>query len=168
MADTPTTPPTPPTPPRRKATTGPRKTTRATPPKVKAPATELTGAAAAVKTPSTRKAPAKRKTATRKPAATAATRAKTAAKSATSKVSTTASKAARTVAGTASSARQSVAQSKPVQLVSDTRDKMGDRNFFAALLGGAAAIGAAVGGLFYALRDGHPDKPTNTPPKPDA
>ena len=140
MADTPKTP----TPPRRKASTTPRKSTRSTPPK--APSAAKPATTAATKPPVKRatKAPA------RKPAApkSTATKAKAAVKSTATKVGTT-----------ASSVKQSVAQSSPAQLVSETRDMMGDRNFFAALIGGAAAIGAAIGGIFYALRDGNPEGP---------
>ena len=31
---------------------------------------------------------------------------------------------------------------------------MGDRNFFASVIGGVAAIGAAVAGIFYAVKKG--------------
>jgi hypothetical protein len=79
------------------------------------------------------------------------------ARSAATKAGDSARSAASRVADGAASARQSVAQSTPVQKVADTRERMGDRNFFAAILGGAAAIGAAIGGIFYALRDGNPD-----------
>jgi uncharacterized membrane protein YebE (DUF533 family) len=33
---------------------------------------------------------------------------------------------------------------------------MGNRNFFAAVVGGVAAIGAAAGGVFYAVKSGKP------------
>ncbi|MBN2971638.1 hypothetical protein JW805_06365 [Roseomonas aeriglobus] len=171
MADTPKTPA---PPPRRKAATGTRKTTRtATPRATKTPAAakdEGETAATAAPKPA-RKAPAKRAstgssrrtTAAAKP--TAATSATTAAKSAATKVSRQATKAAETVSDAASSARRSVAQSAPAQKVSETRDKMGDRNFFAALIGGAAAIAATVGGILYAVRDG---KPVSAKDKTDA
>lgn len=159
MADTPKTPA---PPPRRKSATGPRKTTRtATPRATKAPAGAKDEGEVAAPKPA-RKAPSKRAstgssrrtTAAAKP--TAATRATTAAKSAATKVSRRASKAAETVSDAATSARRSVAQSASAQKVSDTREKMGDRNFFAALIGGAAAIAATVGGILYAVREGKP------------
>lgn len=62
--------------------------------------------------------------------------------------------AAAKVSSVAQSAAQTVSESAPVQFVADTRERMGDRNFFATLIGGVAAIGAAVAGIFYAVQKG--------------
>lgn len=135
MTDTPKTP----APPRRKAGSTARKSTRVATSKV-------AGEGKAVKPATAAKAPAKRTVTAKKPAA----RRTPAAKKTPSRVE---------------AAKQAVSHSAPVQLVSETREAMGDRNFFAAILGGVAAIGAAVAGVVYALREGNPDNPDKTPGK---
>jgi hypothetical protein len=60
-------------------------------------------------------------------------------------------KRTRTASAT-STAKRAVTNSAPAKLVTDTRDKMGDRNFFAALIGGVAAFGAALTGIILATR----------------
>ena len=57
---------------------------------------------------------------------------------------------------------KSVTDSAPAQFVADTRERMGDRNFFASLIGGVAAVGAAVAGVLFALQKGQ-GKPTDAP-----
>lgn len=155
MADTPT----PPAPPRRKASATPRKSTRGTPPKPAAPANEEAGGAAeassdapAAKTRKPRAprqaaaaAPAARKPRTPKAPAAATTRARRTVKPATD-----------TVGETAKSTRKAVTGSAPAKYAVDTKRRLGTRNFVAAVVGGVAAIGAAVGGAFYLLRDGKP------------
>lgn len=42
------------------------------------------------------------------------------------------------------------------QAVTETRERMGDRNFFAAALGATAALGAAIAGIVLAVRKGRP------------
>lgn len=100
------------------------------------------------------KAPPPRRTAaTRKPAATPKPRASTR-KPAPSRPRAAVEAAAAKVSSAAHSAAQTVSDSAPVQFVAETREKMGDRNFFATLIGGVAAIGAAVAGIFYAVQKG--------------
>ncbi len=161
MADTPQNPPAPPAPPRRKAATGARKSTRPTPAKPKS-AAKAKPAAAADETPTApaAKAPAPRAAPARKPAAAKSKpRVRTPDSSIADSATKKAGKAAKRVADTTSTTRRAVAQSAPLRQVGKTRDRMGDRNFFAAIIGGVAALGAAVGGLYYALRDGHPNTP---------
>ncbi len=126
MADNPKTP----APPRRKSSA--RKTTRSTPPK---PAK----AEAAAEAPSATAKTGGRKAAQAKPSAP-----KPAKRNSPS--SQPQSKTTRT--------RRPVEKSPPVKLVADTRDRLGDRNFLAAMLGGVAAIGATIAGIVFALRDG--------------
>ena len=141
-------PPKTPAPPRRKPAV--RKTTRATPRKPAAPKAKANDAGAAT----TPKPAAVRKPAART-RATTATRVKAAASDAAKTVSTKATKAKDSAVKAASTAAHAVADSAPAQFVGDARDKMGDRNFFAALVGGVAAVGAAVAGIVLALREGN-------------
>lgn len=144
--------------------------------RVKAPVTTETPPVAETPKPTARKAatarkPAAPKTATAKPAATenaapprraaSARKAPTAGKPRASTRNTSPSRpraavetAAAKVSSVAQSAAHTVSESAPVQFVAETRERMGDRNFFATLIGGVAAIGAAVAGIFYAVQKG--------------
>jgi hypothetical protein len=66
------------------------------------------------------------------------------------------------VSSAAQSAAQTITDSAPAQFVADKREQMGDRNFFASVIGGVAAIGAAVAGVILALQRGE-GVPTDTP-----
>lgn len=144
MADE--TPAPPPIPPRRKAATGSRNTrVRKTGPGINSRATSSGAEAAA--------GSAAASTSARKPRVA---KADSASSSSPKSPRATKPRTAKPRAGKSQtgSVRRSVAQSAPVKLVSDTRDRMGDRNFLAAVLGGVAALGAAAGGILYALRNG--------------
>ncbi len=160
MATPPKKPTGTPTPPRRKAAA--RKPTPVAPkpaPETDAPAE----AAPAAPPPAATTAPAKP---TRKPPVRRATSrtptAKPAAKPRVAKPRTPAAKpAATTIPARAAAARRAIVASVPVKAVADTREKMGDRNFFAALIGGVAALGAALTGVFLAVKAGkRPTDPT--------
>lgn len=130
-------------------------------PPTKAPARKPAAAkapAAADKTP-----PPRRTAAARKPATAAKPRASTR-KPAPSRPRAAVEAAAAKVSSAAHSAAQTVTDSAPAQFVAETREKMGDRNFFATLIGGVAAIGAAVAGIFYAVQKGQSGSKDDTPP----
>lgn len=120
----------------------PKKSTGTTPPRRKAAARKATPP----KTPQT--------DAVENDALTEETAAPTASKKPRAQRSTAAKPRTAKRAEPARTPRRRVAESAPVQYVADTREKMGDRNFFAAVLGATAAVGAAVAGLVLALRNG--------------
>lgn len=133
--------------------------------------TPATPAKAPARKPAAGKAPAaadkapppRRTAATRKPAASTKPRASTR-KPAASRPRAAVEAAAAKVSSAAHSAAQTVTDSAPVQFVAETREKMGDRNFFATLIGGVAAIGAAVAGIFYAVQKGQSGSKDDTTP----
>jgi hypothetical protein len=143
--------------------TPPKKPTSTTPPRRKAAARKATPPAAnkpevsessetPVETP--KKAPAKRAArgvATKLPAAPSA--------AAPAKPRTATKRAA---ASRGDTVRKAPTESTPAKYVADTREKLGDRNFFAAVLGATAALGAAVAGIVLALRSGKAAQGENT------
>lgn len=163
-------PPAPPAPPRRKAAAGTRKSTRSTPPKTQGSTGEDGGQDATATAAPSRKPRATRSDAGKPRARKAATSTRgtvgqakaaaakvgTAVEDAGSKVTKKVSRAASKVADEASSATETVTRSAPIKAVSDTRERMGNRNFFAAVVGGVAALGAAAGGVLYAVKAGRP------------
>jgi hypothetical protein len=63
----------------------------------------------------------------------------------------------------ATPARKTVTDLAPVKYVAETREKMGDRNFFAAVIGATAAVGAAVAGVVLSKRKGQAAETTEVP-----
>lgn len=167
MATPPKKPTGTPTPPRRKAAA--RKPVQAATPTPATTEGETAPTPPMVKAtkPAAPKPPARRTTAR---SAAAKVPAKPRAKRAPAASTTAKPKLTATIAPRAAAARKAVAGSAPVKLVADTREKMGDRNFFAAVIGSVAALGAAITGVFLAVKSGkrpEASSPGTTAHQPD-
>jgi hypothetical protein len=155
MATPPKTPTGTATPPRRK----PAARKPAAKPRAPKAVAAADGATAPTTKPAAAKAPAARVPGRRGPgrppkSATGApaTRAKPKTTATATKPAGRPAAAAKTAAKAAKTAAKAVAGSAPAKLVADTREKVGNPNFFGALIGGVVAIGAAVTGIFFATR----------------
>ena len=71
----------------------------------------------------------------------------------------------RSARGRGAGARRPSTPSAPAKLVKDTRDRMGDRNFFGAIIGGFAALGALATATMFALKSRTPSRGTPNPGK---